>query len=286
MQSELNDRFQQHRSKLSRSELAVAEHLLAMPLEVLIFRSAEEIASETGTSDATVIRTAKRLGFTGLPELKRICGRSLAATTPPSKRLEQRFRATGNDMTKIARQMFAAAQEALKSSEGLAEGEELGQAIALIEQADTVWSLGIGTAEAVAKHCAVALSRAGIRTRTSGATGFSLANELLDLRKGDVIVLFHALRELPELKLIVGQGIAVGIPVVLVSGVQLQARYADKVSVGLKCVGVHSRLASWNLSAMVVADILAYGVAVRSPARAIEAKERLAALRSGVEITD
>lgn len=286
MQSELNDRFQLHRLKLSRSELAVAEHLLAMPLEVLVFRSAEEIASETGTSDATVIRTAKRLGFSGLPELKRICGRSLAATTPPSKRLEQRFRATGSDTTKIARQMFAEAQEALKSSEGLAEGEELGRAISLLEQADTVWSLGIGTAEAIAKHCAVGLSRAGIRTRTSGATGFSLANELVDLRSGDVIVLFHALRDMPELKLIVEQGRANGIPVILVSGVQLQALYSDKVSVVLRCVGVPSKLASWNLSAMVIADILSYGVAVRNPSRAIEAKDRLAALRRGITPAD
>lgn len=286
MQSELTSRFQQNRSQLSRSELIVAEHLIGMPLEVLIFRSAEEIAVETGTSDATVIRTAKRLGFSGLPELKRICGRSLASTTPAGQRLEQRLLATGSDIARVKRQMFAEAQEALKSSEELADVHDLDRAISLLEPADTVWCLGFGTAEVIAKHCAIGLSRTGTRTRTCGASGFTLANELIDLRRGDAIVLFHALRDTSELKLIVKQAEAAGIPLVLVSGVQLQALYADRVSVVLRCVGVQSKLASWNLSAMVIADILCYGVAARNPTRAVEAKNRLAALRSDVGYAD
>ncbi|MEP7454184.1 MurR/RpiR family transcriptional regulator [Phyllobacterium sp. SB3] len=280
--STLREHFDRSRPNLSRSEFAVAEHLISMPLDVLIFRSAEEIARETGTSDATVVRTAKRLGFSGLPELKRVCGRELASSTPASKRLEQRFRATGSDMTKIARQMFAEAQEALKSSQELAEGMELGRAISLLEQADTVWTMGFGTAEAIAKHCAVGLSRVGIRTRTTGSSGFTLANELIDLRSGDVIILFHALRDTPELKLVVTQGEAAGIPVILVSGVQLQTLYSDKVPVALRCVGVPSKLASWNLSAMVIADILCYGVAVQKPETAVETKDRLASFRNRV----
>ncbi|MCY1666664.1 MurR/RpiR family transcriptional regulator [Rhizobium sp. SL86] len=282
MQSELTSRFQQNRTQLSRSELIVAEHLIGMPLEVLIFRSAEEIALETGTSDATVIRTAKRLGFSGLPELKRICGRSLASTLPASKRLEQRLQATGSNIAKVARQMFSEAHEALKSSEELANGQDFDQAISLLEPADTVWCLGFGTAEVIAKHCAIGLSRAGIRTRSCGASGFTLANELIDLRSGDAIVLFHALRDTPELKMIVKKAQTAGIPLVLVSGVQLQAVYADRVSVTLRCVGVHSKLASWNLSAMVIADILCYGVAARNPARAVETKDRLTTLRRDV----
>ena len=92
----LKQHFDRHRAQLSRSELAVAEYLVALPIDVLIFKSAEEIASDAGTSDATVIRTARRLGFSGLPELKRICSRAMARTIPTSDRLEQRFRGTGS----------------------------------------------------------------------------------------------------------------------------------------------------------------------------------------------
>ncbi|MBW9116977.1 MurR/RpiR family transcriptional regulator [Rhizobium cauense] len=284
--SPLKEHFELHRARLSRSELVVAEYLIGMPVDELIFRSAEEIAAEAGTSDATVIRTAKRLGFSGLPELKRICGRSLASSEPASKRLEHRFRATGTDITKIARQMFAEAHEALKTTEGLVEPEAFDQATSLIDKADTVWCLGLGTAEAVAKHCAVGLSRVGVRTRCSGASGFSLANELVDLRSQDAIVLFHALRETAELKLIADQLNSIGAPVVLISGVRLHALYKEKVSVVLKCVGVPTKLASWNLSAIVISDLLAYGVAVRNQARAMGTKDRLTALREKVSSFD
>lgn len=97
----LRDRFQQHKSKLSRSELAVAEYLLATPIDILIFESAEDIAAKSGTSDATVIRAARRLGFTGLPELKRLSSRNMAKSVPTTERLSQRFRATGDDLGRI-----------------------------------------------------------------------------------------------------------------------------------------------------------------------------------------
>ncbi|MFC5759354.1 MurR/RpiR family transcriptional regulator [Rhizobium sp. GCM10022189] len=277
--SVLREHFEEHRTKLSRSELAVAEHLVRMPIDVLIFRSAEEIAAETGTSDATVIRTAKRLGFSGLPELKRVSGRVMARTISTSERLEQRFRATGDDLEKVAGQMFATAREVLTSTEEQVDGAMLAAAISFVEGADTVWCIGLGTAEVEARHCAIALSRAGVRTRCTGASGFTLANELIDLRPADVIVMFHAVRETAAFKLVVRQVRDIGCKVILVCGVQLRARYADEVSAVLTCIGSPSKLASWSIGAIVMADLLAYGVAVRNQQQATDAKKRLAELR-------
>ncbi|MBP1886388.1 MurR/RpiR family transcriptional regulator [Sinorhizobium mexicanum] len=282
----LKEHFDRHRSSLSRSELAVAEHLLTMPIDVLIFRSAEEIAVETGTSDATVIRTAKRLGFSGLPQLKRICSRVMAKTTPAVNRLEQRFRATGDDLVRVAGQIFSEACEALTSTKDEIDEQSLYCAVGIIEESDTVWCLGMGTSETPARHCATALRRVGMRTRCSGASGFTLANELIDLRQKDVVVLFHALRDVAELKLIVDQISAIGCKVILVCGVQLREAYRGKVSAVLTCLGVRSKLASWNLSAIAIADILAYSVAVRNREQALAAKKRLADLRSRVGIAD
>ncbi|WP_454848581.1 MurR/RpiR family transcriptional regulator [Rhizobium binxianense] len=284
--SVLKEHFDRNRSKLSRSELAVAEHLVKMPIDVLIFRSAEEIAAETGTSDATVIRTARRLGFSGLPELKRVSSRVMTKTISTSERLEQRFRATGDDLEAVASQMFATAHEVLASTEEQVDASMLATAVAILKEADTVWCLGMGTAEVEARHCSIALSRAGLRTRSSGASGFSLANELIDLRPSDVIVMFHAVRDTPELKLVVHQVEDIGCKVILVCGVQLRAVYERKVTAVLTCVGAPSRLASWSIGAIVIADILAYGIAVRNKSQAVEAKRRLADLRARVDRAD
>lgn len=275
----LKQHFDENRKKLSRSEAVVAEHLLNMPLDVLVFTSAEEIAVDTGTSDATVIRTAKRLGFSGLPELKRVCGRSLAKVAPSNERLEQRMRATGRDLFKVAKHMFADAQEALKSTAELTDPAQLHKAVSILEKSDTAWCVGLGTSEVVARHCAIGLSRVGIRSRFTAASGFTLANDLLDVRTGDAIVLFHALRDTADLKLVLSHGDSAQVPIVLISGVQLNALYADRVAAALKCVGVPSKLASWNLGAVVIADILAHGVALQGPERALQARGRLSALR-------
>lgn len=271
--------FDENRKKLSRSEALVAEYLLSLPLDILIFKTAEEIAAETETSDATVIRTAKRLGFSGLPELKRVCGRSLAKVSPASERLEQRLRATGSDLTKVMKHMFAAAEEALRSTAELSDPVQLNKAVSILKKSDTVWCVGLGTSEVVARHCSIALSRVGIRARFTGASGFTLANDLLDVRRGDAIVLFHALRDTADLKLVLSHSGSAQVPVVLVSGVQLHAIYADHAAAALKCVGVSSKLASWNLGATVIADFLAHGAALHAPEQALQARERLSGLR-------
>jgi DNA-binding MurR/RpiR family transcriptional regulator len=284
--SVLKDHFDRNRTSLSRSELVVAEHLVSMPIEVLIFRSAEEIAAETGTSDATVIRAARRLGFSGLPELKRVCSRVMAKTLPTSERLEHRFRATGDNLSNVARQMFEAAREVVTATEEQFDEAEVSHAVSILEQADTVWCLGIGTSETEAIHCAVGLSRVGLRTRCSGASGFTLANELLDLRRDDVVVMFHALRDAEELKLVVRQISDIGCKVILVCGVQLKATYDGMVSALITCTSTPAKLASWSLGALVIADILAYGVAVRNQKQAIDSKARLAKLRAAITTTE
>ncbi|TCL71268.1 MurR/RpiR family transcriptional regulator [Rhizobium sp. BK251] len=278
----LRQHFDRHRTELSRTELVVAEYLLGLPVDILIFRSAEEIASETGTSDATVIRTARRLGFSGLPELKRFCSRPMAKSVPTTERLSQRLRATGDDLTTIASQMFTTAHEVLNSTQETLETDSVNHAISLLERADTVWCLGMGRSEVEARHCSIALSRVGLRTRQSGASGFALANELIDLRAGDVVILFHTARDTAELKLIVNQVTQVGCDVVLVCGVQLRDRYRDKVSAVLTCVGAATGLASWTIGAIVATDILAYGLATRHKEKALATRARLANLRAQI----
>lgn len=280
--SVLRDRFQQHKSRLSRSEMAVAEYFLATPIDVLIFESAEDIAAKSGTSDATVIRAARRLGFSGLPELKRISSRNMAKSIPTAERLSQRFRATGDDLHKITKRIFSTVHEIMTSSEEKLDVVSLAHAAQLVDGADTVWCLGFGRSEVEAKHCAIALSRVGLRTRYSGSSGFSLANELIGLRREDVLILFHAARDTAELRLVINQVSEIGCRVVLVCGIQLTEQYSDQVSVVLTCVGSATGLASWTLGAIVISDILAYAVAARNQGRALETRKRLAQLRKQI----
>jgi len=84
------DALRDAEAQLSPAELRVARYLVSHPEEV-VFRSAVQLAQVTETSDATVIRTAKVLGFSGLPELKHVIGSELMMTTPAARRLASKI---------------------------------------------------------------------------------------------------------------------------------------------------------------------------------------------------
>src|SRR4051794_8975083 len=68
--SSLDERLAARRDALSPTEQRVAD-FFAQHREEAAFLSATEIAQRLGTSDATVVRTAQSLGYSGLQELKR-----------------------------------------------------------------------------------------------------------------------------------------------------------------------------------------------------------------------
>ncbi|MFC7741719.1 MurR/RpiR family transcriptional regulator [Nocardiopsis composta] len=97
-------RIEERKDTLSRTERRVAEYVAANA-ERVVFLSALQLAKLTRTSDATVIRTARALGFTGWPELKHEVGSRLMASTEPARRLAGRItvarEASSDDMLDI-----------------------------------------------------------------------------------------------------------------------------------------------------------------------------------------
>ena len=78
----LTDLVAQHEPSLGPAEQRVAAFLVAEPHRVGHL-SAARIAEEVGTSDATVIRTARTLGFRGLPQLREYIAEELAPAWRP-----------------------------------------------------------------------------------------------------------------------------------------------------------------------------------------------------------
>ena len=85
---------------LSGAEQVVARFMADNPQEVA-FASAEQLGRFTGTSDATVIRTVKSLGYQGLPSLKRALQESLRDRLTPTGRLNRSLAAVGGDPKQV-----------------------------------------------------------------------------------------------------------------------------------------------------------------------------------------
>lgn len=278
----LEERMRTYGAKLPRAERTIAEYLLGVASEELPFLGASQIAAATGTSDASVIRTARSLGFSGLPELKRVASRARKLETSRAERLDAHLTALGDDVQGVAGAFHDAMRELLDDNEQLLDLAALERASSAVRAAQAVWSVGIGTSGAAALHLADQLTRAGHPARWTRATGFDLANELLGVRPDDVVVLFHAARPMREFSGLLSWAKAAGVRVILVTGTQLAEKHAHDVFAVLRCVGTASELARWTIAAVQLAELLAVVVAASEPSRSADASRRLAEIRRSI----
>lgn len=275
----LGERVRERLESLSPSESKVAQYLRSMPAEDLIFTNAEQLGRLTRTSDATVVRTARKLGYSGLPELKREAGNGLGAAAHPKERLSQRIAALGSDIGSIRGQIFADAIESLELSHDAVDDAQLQAAVGALAHADTIFTFGYGGSELGARHLARMLARMGYDTRAVGDTGLLLADALMQVSHGDAVVLFQPGRMLHDIDVILEHAGSVGATTVLISGEGLHERIDGAYDIGLIAIRGSAQTSAEALSSIVVADVLAYGLSTLDEQRAMQARERLTHVR-------
>jgi len=279
----LQDRITARLATMTRAEQKVAEYLRGNS-RYAIFATAEQIASAAGTSDATVVRTAKTLGYTGLLELRQSLTQQVVRATSPS--VEPRYQAgqDGSATAAILAQVFTEATERLADTLRLNTESAFDAAVEVLAGAEEVVAFGIGPSEMVAQYLALRLRRIGRRARSTGATGFRLADDLLGVGPGDVVILFSPSRLLAEIEVVLDHAASVGAKAVLVSDT-LGAVFADRVHVALSSTNTSSGLTGEALTSQVLTDALVLAIRAKDEARATERSELLTALRSELSPT-
>lgn len=265
--------------ELSPTERRVTDHLLAHPQDV-IFQSALQIAHATRTSDATVIRTARELGFSGLPELKHALGAILLTTTHPASRLASKITVVrdstpGGVLATVGEDAVERIEETVRQF----DADAFAKAMDLLDEAGTVAAFGVGLSHVAADYLATRLVRLGIRAEEWRGMGFALADDLMRLREGDVVVLFAPGRFAPEVQVIVEHAAKVGATSVLVTD-SLHVRMGEQVDVVLHAPMSASRMSGELLTSSIVCDALVLGLARRSEARATASSKALTSLRT------
>jgi DNA-binding MurR/RpiR family transcriptional regulator len=278
--SSLPERVSRHLDQLSPSETRVAQYLKSMPTEELIFANAEELGRRTRTSDATVVRTARKLGYAGLPQLKREAGQGLsAAAMHPTERLSQRLAALGSDLGNVRQQIFADAIESLELTQNAVDDGQLQAAVGALAQATSIFVYGYGGSELGARHLARMANRMGYDARAFVETGLMLADSVMRISHGDAVVVFQPGRMLHDIEVIFEHATSVGARTVLISGEGLHEQLSGAYDVGLIAIRGSAHLSSEALSSVVVADVLGYGLSTLDEDRAMQAREQLTHVR-------
>lgn len=272
------ERISERLEQLSASEARVAQFIMNNTQQAILLSSAR-IASLTGTSDTTVVRMSRVLGFSGWAELKRSLGSQIVFSTHPAKRLATRLTVTRNaSASELAKTVFEEAIERLAITVGDLDAESFTRALDLLSGATRVFVYGVGRSHLSAEYMSSALVRIGRDARPLRAMGFALADELLPLAETDVLVLFAPGRPFTELDVAFAHAGQLGVRSILVTG-RYSHDYDDRADCVLHVAGSAGGLTGEILTASVAVDALVLALGQKDIAKATESSRQLNRLR-------
>ncbi len=250
------ERVAERAGELAPAERRVAELLLDLgPAATLL--SAAALAEQLDTSDATVVRTAKSLGYSGLAEMRR----ALAAygdNPPLGERLRRTLEQTAGD------ELFAATIRnhisAIESLTRNVSAQTFQDAVAVLAAADRVVWRGVGPSAYLAGYGQLIAQRIGKPSTAFVHTGTSFADELLALAPHDAVVLLAYGRLQAHVRVLIEHAATLDVPVVLITDT-----LGRKLDPGVRTILQSGRgtpgLAASHATTLVVIEALVLGIA-------------------------
>lgn len=177
----------EHFDRLPPQQQLVANYLLDSLREVP-FLSVPELAQKSGVSDATVVRFAQRVGYSGFSGLKmdllEALRQKMALHGGTSRSSRRRHEV--ESLEAVARQEM---QNIERTLEELDRGE-LRRVTTALFKADHVFSFGMGISSHFAELLTYLMAQLGLRATTLSTRFSSSLEQLVPLRPTDLLVVF------------------------------------------------------------------------------------------------
>lgn len=275
-----DDRVAARLAQMSPAEQRVARFFQTNREEVLI-ASAAALAAAAKTSDATVLRAAKSLGFGSLEELRRALAAELRRSLSPADRLANTLEKVGDDLQTaftVALDIHAKALENLRRDISPAQFKA---AVTHIIASRRVVLFGIGPSSAMADYFAIQLGRFGLDAASLTRTGLLFADDLQKLRKGDLVMMFAYGRVYSELAALLDKADRIGARKILVTDT-LATLLHKRIDLTLPVARGRVDMFSMHTATLGLIEALLVGIATRRPRETIaslkalnEAREKL-----------
>jgi len=247
--------------------------------EEVLHASAAALAAKAKTSDATVVRATKALGFSGMDELRRVLAAELKQSLSPASRLAETLREVGDDLQAafaLTLDIHLAAIENLRRD---ITPDFFSRAIGLISEANRVALFGLGPSSALASYFRIQLGRFGIDAISLTNSGLLFADDLRNLRSGDLVILLAYSRIYPELEVLLDETRRLGLRTILVTDT-LASTLRRRVDLTLVVARGRADMLSMHAGTLGLIEALLVGVAVKRPEQTMEALKSLNGLRS------
>jgi DNA-binding MurR/RpiR family transcriptional regulator len=123
----------------------------------------------------------------GLPDLKRALAASLGSLdATPADAMRSTLADTGGAPERAVDLVMTTQREAVAAALAASEARAaIGAAVTVLRGVNRIQVFGIGPSDALARYIAAILGRAGRHARALDASGIGLADQLLDVRLGE-----------------------------------------------------------------------------------------------------
>ena len=251
---------QTHLDDLRNSEKKVALVVLGSPDKV-IYQSISELAENAGTSEPTVLRFCRALGFRGYHDLKIHLAQDLV---PEMKNIHEDV-VSGDDAAALIRKVFNANIIAINTTLDILDPGMVGRAIQALARAKRIDFFGLGGSGAVAMDAHHKFFRLGISCGWQSDSHMQAMTAALMTPKNVVVAISHSgsSKDIVEALQIAKTNGAVTIAIVSHRKSPVASLVDVPLCVHAKETGFKPEPMSSRIAHLSVIDVLAVGVALK-----------------------
>lgn len=275
---ELRSRIRDHWDEFTPAARSVCRSLSEISPERLLYLSAQDLGVESKTSNATVIRTLQLLGYAGLAELKDMVAAPFTQAHR-EERLRNRMEMTGGDPKHVWDRVIREAIERIEFLDEHLAMDSYKEAVRLMLEAREITTYGFGANYVAAEHLTLKLRRLGRRSRCIQTAGFRLADDLLAIERGDVVIVIAPGRLIIDAQTVIDRARAVGAGIILLSEQLVAEKLANDVTVAIHVPNTVTGITAEVLTTIVVTDALAQAVAAADTEQTLESAHTLETIR-------
>ncbi len=155
------------------------------------FHSATDLAHMAGTTDATVIRTVQRLGYSGIIELKADIARRLRPLNP-AQRVDASITSGAGPNHDLMVDLYDTQFRALSRLNQPDRRNAINEAVVAIAACDRVHVNAHGVSTGLAAYAAAQLARIGVDARALGGPAGITADDMVAIAPRDVVLVINS----------------------------------------------------------------------------------------------
>ena len=150
--------IRQNYSNFTTVEKKIADYIFEVG-EKMLEKSAQEVASEIGSSSAALVRFSRKLGYDGFSQLKQ----KLSASYAVHEDDEDYYKEVNDSETpsSIKNKLKVRVKHMVETTNAALSDDEIMAAVALIDEAESIFVFGIGASSMVAQDIFQKFSRIG-----------------------------------------------------------------------------------------------------------------------------